>query len=559
MQSVVNRLAYVTGNREISRTTLILLVALWVSVLPNLATHKMFYAASETAALGAHLGFVFGGWLTVFAFVALGLALLGLPFVRGTIRYLLAIALVAAAALGYFSLFFGTLFDKTMLVNLMQTHASESVELLNLRLIVWVLVVGVLPAIWVLRVRVKPEPSLLKAVWRPAVSLVVLLALASIAVFSQYSRYASAGRNRDITFHTVAPLNIIGAAVAHAHVQRTANIVREARGTDARQGYALAKPRLVIMLVGETTRAQNWGLNGYERDTTPRLRALNVVNFPDVSSCGTATAISLPCMFSGLSREDFSLAKAAGRETLIDVISRSGARIFWRDNDGGCKGVCDRIENEDFNNSDDPAFCSAKGECVDEILLNGLEAKIRESSKDTFVVLHLKGSHGPAYYKRYPKAFERFTPVCKTSDLASCSRDEIRNAYDNTILYGDHIAAETILMLGRLSDRFATAMMYASDHGESLGESGLYLHGMPYAMAPKEQTKIPMVAWLSNQFMQLEHWDAACISNQAKLPRSHDHLYSTLLGLMEIETSEYQRSLDVFEDCDLRDRGKPGK
>jgi lipid A ethanolaminephosphotransferase len=264
-------------------------------------------------------------------------------------------------------------------------------------------------------------------------------------------------------------------------------------------------------------------------------------------------------MFSGLSREEFSLAKAAGRETLIDVISRSGARIFWRDNDGGCKGVCDRIENEDFNNSDDPAFCSAKGECVDEILLKGLEAKIRESTKDTFVVLHLKGSHGPAYYKRYPKAFERFTPVCMTSDLSSCSKDEIRNAYDNTVLYADHIAAETILMLGRLSDRFATAMMYASDHGESLGESGLYLHGMPYAMAPKEQTQIPMIAWLSKQFMQLEQWDAACIAAQAKLTRSHDHLYPTLLGLMEIETNEYQRSLDMFEECDKRRSSIPNR
>ncbi len=552
MQSIVNRLAHVSGGRGISRTSLILLGALWISLLPNLATYKLFYTASASAGWGAQVAFVIGGWLTVFAVVALSLGLLGLPFLRGTIRYLVAVALVVSAALGYFSLFLGTLFDKTMLVNMMQTHVSESVELLNLRLVIWVLLVGVLPAIWVLRVPVRAETSWLRSLWRPAVSISLLIVLSCAAVFSQYSRYASAGRNRDITFHTVAPLNIVAAAVAHAHVQRTANIVREARGTDAHQAYALEKPRLVVMLVGETTRAQNWGLNGYTRETTPRLRELDVVNFPDVSSCGTATAISLPCMFSGLTREEFSLTKAAGRETLIDVISRSGARIFWRDNDGGCKGVCDRIENEDFNNSDDPAYCSAKGECVDEILLRGIEAKIRESTKDTFVVLHLKGSHGPAYYKRYPPAFERFTPVCKTSDLSSCSKDEIRNAYDNTVLYADHMAAETILMLGRLNDRFATAMLYASDHGESLGESGLYLHGMPYAMAPKEQTKIPMVAWLSKQFLQLEQWDATCIAAQASVPRSHDHLYSTLLGLMEIETHEYQHSLDIFEACDKR-------
>ncbi len=527
-----------------------LATALWISLLPNAATLVSFYRAGESATAFAHVAFVAGGWLVLFSVTMLLLALLGMAFWRSSIRYLCAIALIAAAVLGYFSLFLGTQFDKTMLLNMMQTHASETFELVNLRLLVWTLLIGVFPAIVVLRVPMRFEATRVGTVAVQAGIVASLVALSGVVVFAQYSRYASAGRARAITFHTVAPTNLIAASVSYAYAQRVNSIVREPRGLDAHQGYALKKLRLVVMLLGETTRAQNWGLNGYERDTTPRLRAANVINFPEVSSCGTATAISLPCIFSGLKREEFSLLKAAGRETLIDVVAHSGARVIWRDNDAGCKGVCDRIDVEDFTNAEHEKWCPEKGECFDEILFEGLEKKIRESEKDTFVVLHLKGSHGPAYYKRYPKRFERFVPTCQTSDLAGCDREQLRNAYDNTVFYADHIGGETIELLTRLSDKFAGAMLFVSDHGESLGESGLFLHGMPYAVAPKEQTRVPMVAWLSPQFTRMGAWDTKCLSQQTQSPRSHDNVYSTMLGLMEIETNEYNKVLDVFSVCD---------
>ncbi|MGL5004750.1 MAG: phosphoethanolamine transferase, partial [Casimicrobium sp.] len=363
-------------------------------------------------------------------------------------------------------------------------------------------------------------------------------------------------RSRVITFHTLAPANLVAASVALAASLRDANTVRETRGLDAHQSYAIEKPRLFIFVLGETARAQNHGLNGYERDTTPRMRAAGGYYFPDTESCGTATAISVPCMFSGFSRDQFSLSAARSNETLIDVVLHGGARVIWRDNDSGCKGVCDRADVEDFTNAVNPKWCPEASNCFDEILLDGLEEKIRRERKDTLVVLHLKGSHGPAYYKRYPTIFGRFQPACQSSDLASCDVQSIRNAYDNTIVYSDHVIGETIKLLQRLGDHYATALLYASDHGESLGESGLFLHGMPYAVAPEEQTRVPMYAWVSPQFIKMERWDASCMAKQTKIQRSHDNVYSTVLGFLEIDTTEYKKTLDLFEPCDEETDGE---
>jgi lipid A ethanolaminephosphotransferase len=272
--------------------------------------------------------------------------------------------------------------------------------------------------------------------------------------------------------------------------------------------------------------------------------------FANTESCGTATAISVPCMFSGYSRAEFSLEKGRNAETLFDVIARSGVRAIWRDNDSGCKGVCAKTEYEDLTNSDNPQWCSEKGQCFDEILLDGLEQKILKEKRDTIVVLHLKGSHGPAYYKRYPPAFEQFKPTCKTNDLSQCNKSELVNTYDNTILYTDHMIGEVIKRARELSKDYATAVMYVSDHGESLGEGGLFLHGLPYSIAPDEQTKVPMYAWVSSDFAKLERWDVDCMAQQTKIARSHDNVYSTVLGFLDIDTVAYKAALDLFASCD---------
>jgi lipid A ethanolaminephosphotransferase len=534
----------------LSRLQLMLATALWISLIPNLATLKSF-AAAPPAGDGLHwLAFVLTGWLFVFTISLLMVAIFAGLFWGRSLKIVCMVLLVLAATFGYFSLFLGTLFDKNMIINMAQTNPAETLELVHLRLLLWILAVGALPAWLVWKITLRPSTSLARTLAVPAVTLVALMAVTAASVFSMYPRYASATRNRAISFDTLAPANVFAASIHYAAASYRAATVRAPRGLDARQAYAIKKPRLVVFVLGETARAKNHGLNGYERDTTPRMRAAGGYYFADTESCGTATAISVPCIFSGFGREGFSLNKGLGSETLIDVVLRGGARVIWRDNDSGCKGVCGKADMIDLTGSSDPRWCNEKEDCFDEILLDGLEGKLRSETRDTLLVLHIKGSHGPAYYKRYPAAFEKFTPTCKTSDIAACDAESLHNSYDNTIVYTDHVLGEVISLLQKLSDQFATAMLYASDHGESLGESGLYLHGMPYALAPKEQTRVPMYAWVSAQFSELENWNTSCMAGQTKIPRSHDNIYSTILGFMEIETAEYKHELDLFDPCD---------
>ena len=169
-----------------------------------------------------------------------------------------------------------------------------------------------------------------------------------------------------------------------------------------------------------------------------------------------------------------------------------------------------------------------------------------QNNNDILIVLHTMGSHGPAYFKRYPPEFEVFMPSCKTSQLNECTDEEITNAYDNTILYTDYFLSKVITILKANSVNSDTAMLYISDHGESLGENGLYLHGMPYFMAPDEQIKIPAFMWFDESISRI--FDIESIKEKAQLPQSHDSLFHTLLGLMDVETELYKKDLDLLAE-----------
>jgi lipid A ethanolaminephosphotransferase len=308
-----------------------------------------------------------------------------------------------------------------------------------------------------------------------------------------------------------------------------------------------AKPRLLVLVVGETVRAQNWGLNGYLRQTTPRLAAIDPVNFPDMHSCGTATEVSVPCMFSPLARAHYDRDKAKRSETLLHVLDHAGIATIWLDNQTGCKGVCDGLPFASFEHATDPEYCNDEG-CLDGVLLAPLAHAIDRQRGDAMVVLHPLGNHGPSYFKRYPPNLKTFVPACESSDLGRCSREEIVNAYDNAILATDQLLDRVIAQLAADTTR-DTALIYLSDHGESLGEGGLYLHGMPYAIAPDTQTRVPMVLWLSPGLQASRGIDNACMRATASRPASHDNLFHSVLGLMQVQTSEYVADLDLIGRC----------
>lgn len=175
----------------------------------------------------------------------------------------------------------------------------------------------------------------------------------------------------------------------------------------------------------------------------------------------------------------------------IDVAKTAGYDIIWKDNDDWCKKVCNRIGKIDAKKGNKQPFCFDDYR-HDDILLDGFEDRLKNITKETLIVLHTMGSHGPTYFKRYPDKFKKFTPACDTANLQDCTQEQIINTYNNTIVYTDYIIASLIETLKKHNE-LQSGMLYVSDHGESLGENNIYLHGLPYAIAPDFQKKVPMI------------------------------------------------------------------
>jgi lipid A ethanolaminephosphotransferase len=446
---------------------------------------------------------------------------------------------------------FGVYLDPSMLRNVMRTDVSEARELLAPALWLQLLLYAGLPLLLLWRVRIVnrswPRATLVR------LGVVVLaLAAAVAALLSVFQPMASLMRNHREVRYLVTPANLVWSvgAVAVSDARGAAQ-PRQPIGLDAAPGPTWAqrsRPQLVVLVVGETARAVNWGLNGYARQTTPQLAAQPVINFPDVTSCGTNTEVSLPCMFAPVGRRDYDEARIRGSEGLLHVLARAGVGVHWRDNQSGCKGVCDGLPNDTVQGLNAPGLCN-DGRCLDEGLAYGLDQRLAKAQGVQLLVLHQLGNHGPSYFRRYPKAFARFVPACENDDLQRCTRDEIVNAYDNALLYTDHLLAQLLTQLRAQEARVDSALIYVSDHGESLGEKGLFLHGMPYAIAPAEQTKVPMVMWLSSGLQQTLGLDLDCLRQRAGRPASHDHLFHTLLGLTDVRTALYEAPLDLTQGC----------
>ncbi|RDZ27543.1 phosphoethanolamine transferase [Lysobacter silvisoli] len=531
---------------EMSVERLALIAALYFTVFCN---GPLFAAVAATGALHGLSGWLTG--LSLFVMVAaLSVLLLGLLLYRPIAKpVLIVLLLVTAVALRFMSEY-SVYLDTDMIRNVLHTDGKESGELMSWRLLPSLFLYGVLPSLLVWRVRLTRRPWPRAVLVRTAV-LAAALAVAGGAALLSFQNLSSLMRNHRELRHLITPGNYL-MSLARVAVEARAdkNRPRVPLGEDARViGRPLgAKPRLLVIVVGETVRAQNWGLNGYARQTTPELARIGPINFREVQSCGTSTEVSVPCMFSPWGRHDYDRARIKGSQSLLHVLEHAGIPTLWRDNQTGCKGVCDGLAFESFEHGDDPRYCDANG-CSDEVLLQGLDAELARRPGDMVLVLHQLGNHGPSYYKRYPPQFERYRPACKSDDLGQCSLGEIVNAYDNAILHTDAFLAATIRTLAERSGR-DTAMIYLSDHGESLGENGLFLHGVPYAIAPKTQTRVPMTMWLSPGFTASRGIDGVCLRRRAQLPASQDHLFHSVLGLMQVRTAVYDPKLDLFAGCE---------
>ncbi|MBX3603634.1 MAG: phosphoethanolamine--lipid A transferase [Piscinibacter sp.] len=542
----------------------------WITGPIELSTETLVLAASLFWALSANRAFFAGAlrdrswddptaWglaIALFALVvALHAALLVLLAWRHTAKPAVALLTLVSAFATYYTGAYGVVLDPSMLRNVLHTNPAEAGELLTPALFIHLLLWAGLPLLLLSRVQLVRRPWPAAAARRIGLLVAAVLVLAT-ALLAMFQPFASLMRNHRDLRYQITPANVLWstASVVGAEARGAAR-PRQPIGEDAAPGASWAqrsRPLVVLVVIGETARAADWGLSGAARQTTPELAGLPVVNFTQASSCGTNTEVSVPCMFAPVGRRDYDEARIRGQQSLLHVLARAGVAVQWRDNQSGCKGVCDGLPNDSVAALNPPGLCS-DGRCLDEGLVADLDKRLGNAKGTQFWVLHMLGNHGPSYFRRYPPAFAKFQPECRDDDLRRCSIEQIRNSYDNALLYTDHVLARAIRTLRAQSDRVDSALLYVSDHGESLGEQGLFLHGLPYAIAPEVQTHVPMVMWTSPGLERATGLAPGCLQpelqRRARAPVSHDHLFHTVLGLLDVRTALHDPAWDLTQAC----------
>jgi lipid A ethanolaminephosphotransferase len=520
--------------------------SLAMATLGNIA---LWLELAQTGLLHDAGGFVLAGALAAFVAAVL-FALLSLLAWPRVLKPMVAVLVAVTVVGAYFMTTLHVVIDRGMVHNVLQTDWHEARALVGPQLVTWLLAGVVLPLAALRRLGIRRAPFRRQLARNLAAAALALLAAAALVLLS-FQPLSSAMRNHKQLRYLLNPLNTLyasGGALAGGPKHSAA--VRPL-GRDARIERG-GQPPLVMLVLGETGRSGNFGVNGYARDTTPELARAGVASFRNAWSCGTSTAASVPCMFSHLGREGFG-ARSEDWENLLDVLRNAGVAVLWVDNQaGGCKGVCDRVTTVNTSTLVDPVLC-AGGECLDGVMLEGLEGRLAalpaaERERGVVVVLHQIGSHGPAYWRRSPPSAKRFLPECTSSHLPDCGPEELRNAYDNSIAYTDQFLGSAIRWLERQAG-YDTALVYVADHGESLGENNLYLHGLPWAIAPDVQKHVPWVTWLSPAFEKRSGVTLACLRGQAQRPLTHDHLFHSMLGVLQVSTAAYRRGLDAYADC----------
>lgn len=499
----------------------------------------------NTVEVNNFTGVLFAISLPFFIFLTLWM-FFNLIFIKYIGKFLLCTLLIVSAAANYAMFTYGIFIDSDMYRNVVETDINETMDLLTFKSFIWVLLTGVLPA-FLLTVTHVNYMSFIKEAGRRALNLLIALALLGGFAACTYKEYASYGRNYNEVRKLINTFNYIYAT--GRYYQREALKHREFVTLDENPSFMPIsgnEKRVLVVILGETARAADFSLYGYEKETNPMLKAENPIVFKNVASCGTATAVSVPCMFSNMNRDDFNVNDAKFTQNVLDIALSAGYSVSWLENNSGCKGVCNRIPTEDLRASDDPKWCKG-GYCYDEILLDGLDEKLQNLKYNSVIVLHMMGSHGPSYFERYPDKFKKFQPTCDTADLQDCTREQIVNTYDNTILYTDYVVANVIEKL-KAYPQYQSAMLYISDHGESLGENNIYLHGLPYKIAPDYQKQVPMILWLSDKMAESNKINVDILRQKAETSEyNHDNFFHTLIGLTDIKTTVYKRDMDLMD------------
>lgn len=534
----------------VAQETVIALFSVLVALLINLPFWERLAELRNPATANGALFFL----LTGVCVTAVNGFLFGMLGSQRLLRPLLGATWLAGVVIAYYMSRYTVYLDASMLRNVLHSEPKEAGELVTAGMLATVL--AACAPVWAILGWIKLRPrGWLPGLWRRCLWLAGCAVVAVVAAIAAYGDLSPLLRTHREVRYLVTPANLVAASLTVLRSEwREARQPREVIGLDARiERSADARPRLLVIVVGETVRAKSWGLAGYARDTTPALRERGVIDFADVSACGSNTEVSVPCMFAPVGRRDYDEARIRRQQSLLHVLEHAGIATRWLDNQTGCKGVCEGLTMVSIRGDEDPRRCDGTT-CLDGVLYERAAREIAALSSapggrsDQVIVLHPLGNHGPAYSRRYPPEFRRFVPTCEAADLDGCDVASIRNSYDNAILYTDHLLAGLIDTLAARND-LDSAVVFVSDHGESLGERGLYLHGLPYAIAPDEQIKVPMFLWASSGWTQSTGLDQDCLRRKREAPISHDQLFHSVLGMLGVSTTLYERAYDLSASC----------
>ena len=432
----------------------------------------------------------------------------------------------------YFVVTYHVVLDETMMGNVLNTDFTESSAYLHPTLIVYVLALGVLPCWFLARLRIRRTPRLHLAA----------MALACLLISAVWCLLTS----RTWLWFDENSKRVGGMIMPWSYVINTGRyLVPRLMASDVEVSlppatFSSNEKIVVILVIGEAARAKNFQLYGYNRATNPLLSKTSAIALKKTTACATYTTAAVRCILSNVdARSPFSNRY----EPLPSYLQRNGVDVIWRTRNWGEAPIMVQTYQKA---SDLSADCAGARCAYDEVLLSRLEERIKASSSQrVFVVLHQSGSHGPDYYAKYPTEFEYFKPVCKSVELGKCTHDELLNAYDNTILYEDYFIFRVIGVLKQLQDT-ATLLIYVSDHGESLGEYGMYLHGIPYAIAPDVQKDIPFIIWMSAEFIRRK----AVQSGRLESQRIHSQrdIFHTVMGAFSMHSNAYTDRYDIFSE-----------
>jgi lipid A ethanolaminephosphotransferase len=434
-------------------------------------------------------------------------------------KFLLVLFFIINAIAVYFINTYSVIIDESMIGNVFNTKYEEASSFFSIKLIVYIVLLGIIPSIYIIKAKINT------VTWKKFLttsSLTLLFIL--MIVFVNATNVLWIDKNSKTLGGLAMPWSYtvnISLFYTHQYQKNQKEILLPNATIKDNQ------KSVVVLIIGESARSQNFSLYGYQKNTNPLLsKTPNVFHF-EANSSATYTTAGVKSILEYKDTDDLY-------EILPNYLYRNNVDVIWRTSNWGEPPV----HIKKYQKKEDlKANCKVELCDYDEILLSGLNEQILASKKNkVLIVLHTSMSHGPTYSKKYPPQFETFKPVCNSVELGKCTQTELINAYDNTIVYTDYILSKVIEDLKQLKE-FKSTMIFVSDHGESLGEKNLYMHGLPISIAPKEQYEIPFIVWVSDGSKQLKPIKIV----------SQNHVFHSVLNFLGMQSPIYDEEMNIFK------------